>query len=328
MSLRATCSCCSAQHLLPIGEVPEGKTLEYRCPKCDAVNQVRATLTRPPEPPAGSSPLTPQTSGRFSLEANIIGLVGGGLLMIGPFMPWAKLGIFTASGLDKTGDEALLLCLLGVASIVTSGLSFLRKKDTALWLGFVTGGLGGLASFYYLGLIDQQVQSLRSYLFTPQIGLGLYVALGGSALLLIAALTGVLARRSRSWVKGVALPIAAVATVYFAGYGVVKAITDVDQLASGSAGWGASTAEEAIDISVEQRGVRDLGTMCAVTFEIRSSQFVRSASPELYAFDAKGEVLDRSVEFVSNIRPDEARLVDFTLLHTRCQEIASYRMQW
>jgi hypothetical protein len=69
------------------------------------------------------------TTGGAWLAGQVTGLIGLLMLVVGPFMAWATAGIFSASGMQKTGKEAIVIVGLGVIGIVLATLSLANKKS-------------------------------------------------------------------------------------------------------------------------------------------------------------------------------------------------------
>lgn len=71
-------------------------------------------------------------------------------------------GVLSASGLQKTGNETIVVSIFGL--------------------------LGGALTAFHTFQISEHLDSLRGGLLNPQLGIGIYVAFGGAALLFIGAL--------------------------------------------------------------------------------------------------------------------------------------------
>jgi len=104
-------------------------------------------------------------------------LVGAILSIFGAFMPWAKVFIFTATGIDV--NWGILTLFLGVIAAITSfGTEGKWKRVVYIVLGLTVLTvailfIGGVISEFYAGAI----------------GLGAYVTVLGGLLMLVAGIT-------------------------------------------------------------------------------------------------------------------------------------------
>jgi hypothetical protein len=119
----------------------------------------------------------------------IFGIAGGALLALGPFLPFVQLGVISASGLQKTGNEAFSLvgCGAGLALLGVFGL--ILRKRFSFWNCLCGFGSLGL-TFYYQKALEEQLSSAGgTFLGSPSLGSGLYVCYLGAALAIVAGLT-------------------------------------------------------------------------------------------------------------------------------------------
>lgn len=115
-------------------------------------------------------------------------LVGAVMMIIGPFMSWTTVVHVPFSGLDRTGNEALILVGLGALAIILALTSFVVKR-TVLALIPLLVGLAGLAvSIYYYLAMRSDLEDLLPGLFGASLGAGIYICLAGSVLVLVGAL--------------------------------------------------------------------------------------------------------------------------------------------
>lgn len=103
--------------------------------------------------------------------------------MLGPFMPWITLGMLSASGMDKTGSEAVVLVFLGLIAALM-GASGLKGKPVSRGVT-VVGMVAGLLVVYYGTQIFESVSSAPAG-FSPSPGIGIYVT-GFGAIIAVAA---------------------------------------------------------------------------------------------------------------------------------------------
>ena len=123
------------------------------------------------------------------LGGNVLGLFGSLMLAIGPFLPWATVGFVSASGVQKTGNEAIILTALGAIGVVIALASLITKRGLLSLIPLLVGLAGlGLSVYYYLVLRDDPL--------TVSLGAGIYVCLVGGVIILVSAMLDRLKRRS------------------------------------------------------------------------------------------------------------------------------------
>ena len=111
------------------------------------------------------------------------------MLIIGPFLPWATVGFMSASGMQKTGNEAIVLTALGVIGVVIAVTSLIIKRSLLSLVPLLVGLVGfGLSVYYYLVLRDDPL--------TASLGAGIYVCLIGGVVILVSAVLSRFKRRS------------------------------------------------------------------------------------------------------------------------------------
>jgi len=142
------------------------------CPNCGA-------------PIGGKKTNDNSTDSTVSVSGQVFVLIGSFALVIGPFLPWATAGIFSASGLQKTNSEALIICILGVLSGLPAIISLVKKKNVGDWASLICGLIaGGLAVFYYVGLRDT-LSGMGGGMLSPSIGSGIYVCFAGTGAIVV-----------------------------------------------------------------------------------------------------------------------------------------------
>ena len=115
------------------------------------------------------SPRTPEP--RASIGAPVVGLIGGGMLAISPFLPWVTLGMISASGLQKTNNEALLLVAAGAIAAITAITSVAQRKPFPRWVPLVTGLGSGVLTWVYMTAVKEQIAGMsfgNPQLMTPR----------------------------------------------------------------------------------------------------------------------------------------------------------------
>lgn len=144
------------------------------------------------EPPRGPATTSEANSQRLAsmTGADFAIISGAALLLAAPFFPFlsataALVGSISRSGVEITSGEALVISAVGAVAGFVALRSFGRPKGRA---PFLLGLVGlGLSVYYYLQ-VDERVQSIDSEIGFASIGAGIWMALAGSTLLVIATL--------------------------------------------------------------------------------------------------------------------------------------------
>ena len=124
-------------------------------------------------------------------QSQAVILIGGVLLMVGPFLPWIRAGILSANGIAKTGGEAYILIGFGALLVASALYSLLAKKKILVWGPIVLGVLStGLASLFFLALIDH-VSGLR---INVSLEAGVFATLLGAVFSLFGSIAGFIAK--------------------------------------------------------------------------------------------------------------------------------------
>jgi len=126
--------------------------------------------------------------GLRGLRTQIAVAIASLLLLIGPFLPWSAAGILSASGLQWTGNEALVLVGLGAIGLGVSAFSLAKKKDHLRFISLYAGVLSLAFSGYFLYATIVHLGESLNDILEIGIGAGLYLCLVASAVFLLAAL--------------------------------------------------------------------------------------------------------------------------------------------
>lgn len=159
------------------GAVPFYFSDMWRCTHCNS-----------PSPPAVAQhfgrPAAAPGPGA-ALAGHVVAMVGGVIVALSPFLPWVTAGIFSASGLQKAGNEALTLVALGLLAALV-GLLVLVRAAHAGGLVHVLLAIVSLAllAFYHSALKDH-IASLESDVIRVELGVGIYVGFIGAVLMLV-----------------------------------------------------------------------------------------------------------------------------------------------
>jgi hypothetical protein len=108
------------------------------------------------------------------------------MLAIAPFLPWATLGRLSATGVEKIGSEAYVLLVMGLAGLALPLEGLIQRKRMRKWAPLTMGILGGLLTVFYMIAIIEQLETID--IGDPKLGIGAYVAIFGSAMLIAGAL--------------------------------------------------------------------------------------------------------------------------------------------
>jgi len=156
-----------------------GNQVAAGAPFCQSCGAPQSATAGPPM----AAPTTANTGNIVAGSA--VSLAGAVLVGVGPFLPWATAGIMSANGMQKTGDEAITLVLVGFIGLLTSLVGLTQKRAKYTWVTLLAGLVGVcLAGFYYMQ-VKEQLEGLSGGIITPSIGFGMYACLVGSVLLLV-----------------------------------------------------------------------------------------------------------------------------------------------
>lgn len=160
----------------------------FPCPACGGIVATTAASC----PHCGHRPTTATATGSLNVAAAII-LLGGVLVAIGAFLPWATastaFGSLSRSGLEG-GDGIFVLPLGAVIGLL--GLTRLQRPGlpgnrlTMVLLGVISLG----AAWFEGSRIQGNIDSITTSYVTATLGAGIYVIGVGGALVLLASLFG------------------------------------------------------------------------------------------------------------------------------------------
>jgi hypothetical protein len=111
-------------------------------------------------------------------------IAAGAALIVAPFLPFitataAFVGSVTRSGVEMVGVEAFFLCLFG-GLLVATGVQRSGGKPIGRALPVVSAlAAAGLTAWYY-SQVSERVESVTSEAAVASIGVGLWLAVGGS----------------------------------------------------------------------------------------------------------------------------------------------------
>jgi uncharacterized membrane protein YjfL (UPF0719 family) len=160
------------------------------CPACGAAASTVDQVTYP------GSATQPRREGA-SLGPHVVNLLACLMLVIGPFLPWATAGIFSASGMQKTNNEAIVIMLLGLVGIAVSLVSLLSRRNRFAWVLLVVGAVCLVFSVYYYFALRDQLADVDSEYLSASLGAGIYVCMIASVVALVVALAVGLRRKTR-----------------------------------------------------------------------------------------------------------------------------------
>ena len=133
--------------------------------------------------------------GGISIGVQVALALAGTGMLAGLLLPWVSVGIFSASGLQKMGDSALVNIAFGVAVLASSLVSFARKQDSFRWVSLVSGILGTAMAVLEWFALDAHLADSPSKLIHPSMGAGIYVCIASGIVAVIASLAALL----RGW---------------------------------------------------------------------------------------------------------------------------------
>jgi hypothetical protein len=125
--------------------------------------------------------MTRSLTARQERHIALAAMVGGGLMVIGAFLPWLSLyaGLHPLRGV--IGLNGRIVAAGGLACLIAGVVAWLRPRASARRIAVGLGcGVAGFTSW----LIVQQFILYRelSPMLVPRLGVGLFVALAGSVL--------------------------------------------------------------------------------------------------------------------------------------------------
>jgi len=135
----------------------------------------------PPTPRAAPSPARPATSAPAWRWIGLAGAVG---LAVGSLLPWASVtslfGQIDVAGTDGDGKYTLVLGLV-------AALGFVMRR----WIvGGACAALGAGICVYDMIRLNNRISDLDDELLVASIGFGLYVAVAGGVVAVLAAVVG------------------------------------------------------------------------------------------------------------------------------------------
>lgn len=162
-----------------------------------------SNLADPASPPSlvNTLDVANLTDERRTTVAAILGIAAGGILALGPFLPFVRAGILSASGLEKTGNEAFTIVSSGIILAILGVFGILLRKRFAFW-NVLNGAAAAGLTFYYQAAIEQQLATVQG--ISVSLGAGLHLCYFGSILAVVAGLICVQTTRRKS--KIVRLP--------------------------------------------------------------------------------------------------------------------------
>ena len=153
-----------------------------------------APVAPPASAPTYAGSAIPRAGGA-SLTGHVMNILASLALVIGPFLPWMTAAIISVSGIQKTNNEALVLTVLGALGIVASVVSLATRRDRFKWVAFVVGMVCLALSLYYYVQMKHQLSGFKGEggsLLTASLGVGIYLCIAASFIVLVAASTVVL----------------------------------------------------------------------------------------------------------------------------------------
>lgn len=136
----------------------------------------------------------------YSAVGQWLFLLGGLALLVGPLMPWLELlGATTvsATGIDRTGGEAILMVALGFAVAVSACVSLWRGKDQTMMVPFFLGLTGAVMAFMYYRNLRASIAAVELESYQVAVGQGLYICLAGGLMIASGLIIAELQRHER-----------------------------------------------------------------------------------------------------------------------------------
>lgn len=154
------------------------------------VDPVPSPPVRTPGPSIAGMPnvMAPGGATRRLDGGSIAAAVGAGVVMLAAFMPWARVWVISASGIDG-GDGWITLVLAGVG-LLLSLMTIAGTAQPKAHIGTILLGLGVGA----VGLVD-----LSNVMDEPmaEVGMGLWLTIAGAAAMVVGAAVSLANDRNR-----------------------------------------------------------------------------------------------------------------------------------
>ena len=155
---------------------------------CVTCNAPRTPVVQQWTPPTAAAPTA---TSRPSQAGGIAAILGGAGLILGSFLPWAKvsapfIGTITKSGME--GGDGIFSLAAGVLAVLL-GITLLSRPHVATRIVLLLTGMGGVAlALFEANDISHRFADARaqSDLVVPTYGAGLWL-IGVAAVLVIAA---------------------------------------------------------------------------------------------------------------------------------------------
>lgn len=144
----------------------------------------------PPGVPPGAPPLAPMAPAPKKMTTGaIIALVGGLLMLIGTFLPWATVKSdieeITVIGL-LSGFGGILVLIMGILAIVGAAI---KKPILSTIFGVIGLIFSGLA-FILISALESLAKTTTGGEVTVEVNYGIYISLIGCVLALIGGIVG------------------------------------------------------------------------------------------------------------------------------------------
>ena len=162
-----------------------GRDLDTAHPPVGAITSTAATevAVPPMPPPQGAVP----TATKVKSMGPILGLVGGGLLLLGSFMPWASIASgFGSIGVAGTEGDGKITLFLGLGIVVFGVVSLTSGRRLAVLQVLVSLAAGVVAGID-MGNMSSKIAAVNTGFVHASVGTGLYLVLAGA---IVAAVGG------------------------------------------------------------------------------------------------------------------------------------------
>lgn len=93
--------------------------------------------------------------------------------------------MISASGMQKTGNEAIVLTILGLVGIAISVTSLAERRNRFTWMLPLVGVVGLIFSGYYFFALRDQLSGVGDSILPLSVGAGIYVCIVASIVVLI-----------------------------------------------------------------------------------------------------------------------------------------------
>jgi hypothetical protein len=150
------------------------------CGTCGLPLGAGTTVVWPTIPPPPVTSQRQAITKKVKPVGPILGLVGGGLVLLGSFMPWATIASgFGSAGVAGTEGDGKITLFLALLLVILGVLSLTSGRRLAV-LQVLISVLAGIIAVIDLSNVSGRVADISSSFVHASVGTGLYLVLAGA----------------------------------------------------------------------------------------------------------------------------------------------------